>query len=72
MNNILPNGLTLLQQNPYLAARLNPEAKDHGWLYKKNHGVWVSFKKLSDDEIETAYDQSANMVVLHGNTGRAG
>lgn len=36
--NVLPNGLTLLQQNPDCAARLGPSAKDHGWLYTRHPG----------------------------------
>lgn len=65
--NLLPNGLTLLQQNPDCAARLDPEARDHGWLYTRGpDGQWVTSRKLSDAEIETAYDQAADMAVLHG------
>ena len=70
--NVLPNGLTVLQVNPDCAARLDPAAKDHGWLYtKRADGQWVTLRKLSDDEIETAYDQAADMVVLHGTKVRA-
>lgn len=68
----LNNGLTLLQQNPDCAARLDPNAKDHGWLYYKHpDGQWVTLRKLSDTEIEAAYDQSADMVVLQGTQVRA-
>lgn len=71
--NLLPNGLTLLQQNPDCAARLEPDAKDHGWLYKRGaDGQWVTLRKLSDAEIETAYDQAADMAVLQGTQVRAG
>lgn len=71
--NVLPNGLTLLQQNPDCAARLDPEAKDHGWLYTRHRdGQWVTLRKLSDAEIETAYDQAADMAVLQGTRARAG
>ena len=72
--NVLPNGLTLLQQNPDCAASLDPAAKDYGWLYTRNHpaGVWVTLRKLSDAEIETAYDQAADMAVLQGTQVRAG
>lgn len=71
--NVLPNGLTLLQQNPDCAARLDPSAKDHGWLYRKHwDGQWVTMRKLSDAEIETAYDQAADMAVLQGTQVRAG
>ena len=70
---LLPNGLTLLQQNPDCAARLDPKAKDHGWLYQRGaDGQWVTMRKLSETEIETAYDQSAEMVVLQGTQVRAG
>lgn len=71
--NVLPNGLTLLQQNPDCAARLDPTAKDHGWLYIKGaDGQWVTHRKLSDAEIETAYDQAADMAVLQGTKVREG
>ena len=70
--NVLPNGLTLLQVNPDCAARLDVAAKDHGWLYTKGaDGQWVTLRKLATDEIETAYDQAADMQVLHGTTVRA-
>ena len=70
--NVLSNGLTLLQQNPDCAARLDPSAKDHGWLYRKHpDGQWVTLRKLSDAEIETAYDQAADMAVLQGARVRA-
>lgn len=71
-NNVLSNGLTLLQQNPDCAARLDPTAKDHGWLYTRGtDGRWVTLRRLSADEVETAYDQSADMVVLQGTQVRA-
>jgi hypothetical protein len=71
--NLLPNGLTLLQVNPDCAARLDPEARDHGWLYTRgaNH-QWVTLRKLSPAEIETAHDQSADMAVLQGTKVREG
>ena len=71
--NVLPNGLTLLQQNPDCAARLDPTAKDHGWLYTRGaDGQWVTLRQLSAAEVETAYDQAADMAVLHGTRVRAG
>ena len=71
--NVLPNGLTLLQVNPECAARLDPKARDHGWLYVKGaDGQWVTHRKLDDAEIEEAYDQAADMAVLHGTKVRAG
>lgn len=71
--NVLPNGLTLLQVNPDCAARLDPQARDHGWLYIKGaDGQWVTHRKLSDAEIEEAYDQAADMAVKHGTKVRAG
>ena len=71
--NVLPNGLTLLQQNPDCAARLDPSAHDHGWLYTRHpDGHWVTLRKLSDAEIETAWDQSADMAVLQGTKVRVG
>lgn len=73
--NVLPNGLTLLQQNPDCAARLDPTAKDHGWLYTRcaeTDWRWVTLRKLSDAEIETANDQAADMAVLQGTKVRQG
>ena len=65
--NQLPNGLTLLQVNPDCAAQLDARAKDYGWLYAKGaDNQWVTFRKLSDDEIEVAHDQAADMAVLQG------
>lgn len=69
--NVLPNGLTLLQVNPDCAARLDCKAKDHGWLYTRGpDGQWVTLRKLSDAEIETAWDQAADMAVLQGTKAR--
>jgi hypothetical protein len=71
--NVLSNGLTLLQQNPYCAARLDPSAKDHGWLYTRGaDGQWMTLRQLSAAEVETAYDQAADMAVLQGTQVRAG
>lgn len=71
-HNVLPNGLTLLQVNPDCAARLDVKAKDHGWLYTKGaDGQWVTFRKLSSDEIEAAWDQSSDMHVMQGTSVRA-
>ena len=65
--NVLPNGLTLLQQNPDCAAQLDPSAKDYGWLYKRGpDGQWVTLVKLDAAQIEEAQDQAADMVVWQG------
>jgi hypothetical protein len=65
--NLLPNGLTLLQVNPDCAVRLDVNAKDHGWLYVRGaDGQWVTQRKLSDIEIEHAWDQASDMAVLQG------
>lgn len=69
--NVLPNGLTLLQQNPDCAAQLHPAAKTYGWLYTRGaDGQWVTLRKLSDGEIETAHDQANDMAVLQGTSVR--
>ena len=61
------NGLTLLQVNPDCAVQLDTKAKDYGWLYTKHSdGQWVTLRKLSQDEIETAYDQETDGAVLQG------
>ena len=65
--NVLPNGLTMLQQNPDCAAQLDVSAKDYGWLYTRGaDGQWVTVRKLSPSEIEVANDQAADMAVLQG------
>jgi len=71
--NRLPNSLTLLQVNPDCAAQLDPRDKAYGWLYIKGaDGQWVTSRKLSDAEIETAHDQEADMAVLQGTKVREG
>lgn len=73
LSNVLPNGLTLLQTNPDCAAQLNQDARDYGWLYVKGaDDQWVTHRKLAGAEIEEAYDQAADMVVLQGVKPRAG
>lgn len=70
--NNLPNGLTLLQVNPDCAAQLDAKDRDYGWLYTRGaDGQWVTLRKLSDGEIETAHDQAADMAVLQGTKVRA-
>lgn len=72
-SNHMPNGLTLLQVNPDCAAQLDPSARDFGWLYGKGaDGQWVTRRKLSQEEVETAQDQAADMAVLQGTKVRAG
>lgn len=71
--NVLPNGLTLLQVNPDCAVRLDPSARDHGWLYVRGpENQWVTLRKLPPVELEAAYDQAADMAVLQGTKVRAG
>lgn len=65
--NQLPNGLTLLQVNPDCAVELEPTARAYGWLYTRGSaGQWVTMRKLSAFELETAHDQAADMAVLQG------
>ena len=67
MTSILPNGLTMLQVNPDCAAQLDARDKAYGWLYTKGaDGQWVTLRKLSQDEIETAHDQEADGFVSQG------
>lgn len=69
--NILQNGLILLQLNPACAVRLDPQARDHGWLYVKgSENQWVTHRKLDSNEIEEAYDQFADMTVFNGTNVR--
>lgn len=65
--NLLSNGLTLLQVNPDCAAQLDPMDRDYGWLYTKGaDGQWVTLRKLKGKELETAHDQAESMSVTHG------
>ncbi len=65
--NQLKSGLTLLQQNPDCAAQLDASAKGYGWLFSRGaDGQWVTLRKMSDNEIEIAHDQAADMAVLQG------
>ena len=67
-NNILRNGLVLLQQNPDCA--WNPE---NNWLYVRGpDGQWVTQRKLEGWEIMQAEDQRDEGVVLQGTKVRAG
>lgn len=64
--NVLPNGLTLLQINPDCAADLRQGSSYFGWLFTRGPEVdqWVTARKLTQREIEDAYDQAADMRVL--------
>lgn len=71
--NQLPNGLTLLQQNPDCAAQLDARHNAYGWLYTRGAaGQWVTARKLSSGELEIAHDQEADMAVLQGTKVRHG
>lgn len=71
MNNLLPNGLTLLQINPDCAVQLDPNKGTYGWLYVKGaQGQWVTHRQLSKDELEQAFDQEADGHVIHGTKAR--
>jgi hypothetical protein len=70
---LLPNGLTLLQQNPDCAVQLDTKDKAYGWLYVRGpDNQWVTHRKLSADELETAYDQEADGFVQQGTKVRTG
>lgn len=72
MNNQLPNGLTLIQQNPDCAVALNG-GRGHGWLYVKGpDGQWITHRKLDDWEIMQAEDQRDAGIIQHGTKVRAG
>ena len=65
--NLTKDGLTLLQVNPDCAAQLDATHEAYGWLYTKGpDGQWVTSRKLTQDEIETAHDQAADGAVLQG------
>ena len=68
LNNILDNGLVLLQQNPDCA--WNPE---NNWLYIRGaDGQWVTQRKLESWEVMQAEDQRDYGVVQQGTKVRAG
>ena len=67
------HGLTLLQVNPDCAAQLDPEDKAFGWLYTRGADrQWVTYRKLSPAELETAQDQASDMTVVQGTKVRQG
>lgn len=67
-NNILSNGLVLLQQNPDCA--WNP---NNNWLYVKNSdNNWVTYRKLESWEIMQAEDQRDLCIVKQGTKVRNG
>lgn len=65
--NELANGLTLLQVNPDCAADLRHESPMHRWLYVRHpDGQWVTFRKMSEQEFDQAWDQSCAGEVRQG------
>lgn len=61
------NGLTLLQVNPLCAVQLDARSREYGWLFTKGaDNQWVTSRKLSDGEIEMAYDQAVDGCVMQG------
>jgi hypothetical protein len=71
--NVLPNGMTLLQTNPSCAADLRTDSKWYGWLFTKHpDGQWVSLRKLGQQEMDQAWDQSVDGFVMHGTKVREG
>lgn len=64
---ILPNGLTLLQTNPDCAVDLISGSRYYGWLYVRGpeENQWVTQRKLTSAELDEAYDQAADFVILN-------
>lgn len=66
MNNILENGLILLQHSPNKAVDLSG-GRFHGWLfYQHPDGQYVTERKLKDWEIMQAEDQRDYGIVIDG------
>jgi hypothetical protein len=70
----LPNGLTLVQQNPDCAVDLNSASRTYGWLFIRGpeRGQWVTYRKLEAWEIMQAEDQRDAGIVQQGTKVRAG
>jgi len=65
--------LLVVQPRDSPAGRHASHLVPHGWLYTRGaDGQWVTLRQLSAAEIETAYDQAADMAVLQGTQVRAG
>lgn len=73
ITNQLPNGLTLLQQNPDCAVDFNGGV-NHGWLFVRHYpgGTWVSQRKLVGAELDQAWDQAVDGFVQQGTKVREG
>ena len=55
MDNILDNGMVLVQVNPERACELSKDSQWYGWLFMHHpDGQWVSCKKLNEEEIKKA------------------
>jgi hypothetical protein len=66
MNNILENGLILLQHSPNKAVDLSG-GRFHGWLfYQHPDGQYVTERKLENCEIMQAEDQRDYGIVIDG------
>jgi hypothetical protein len=70
----LPNGLTLVQQNPDCAVDLRSASRTYGWLFIRGpeRGQWVTHRKLEPWEIMQAEDQRDYGIVQQGTKVRAG
>lgn len=68
-DNILDNGLVLLQYNPPYAVELRG-GKNYGWLFKRDCGNWVPVRQLETWEIMQAEDQRDEAIVQHGHCGK--
>ena len=61
--NNLDNGLTLIQINPLAAVDLQKRSEYFGYLFLNTEGEWYPEYKLSDIEIDYAYELSSDMKV---------
>lgn len=73
MNNILKNGLVLVQQNPDCAVDLKSDSRFYGWLFVRGpEGQWITHRELTALEIMQAEDQRDYGIVQQGTKVREG
>lgn len=67
---IQSNGLVFLQQDPDVAAQLDSNNQDYGWLFKRStpEANWEKDHAMNPDEIRQAQEQAQDMVVLKPST----
>lgn len=64
--NVLENGMTLLQVNPDVAIMLDPGHKDFGYVFRRTRSVWQRSFKIDSIGLAAAYEQEADQRVYDG------